>query len=248
MFRDAVAVLKEMALGLLWPINAPLEWSVGHMSKWSPGQWFKMIEIVGVLAAIVVIFVEFRIEKPIDRAVRIATLFAQIAQVHALPNKEGLGSLKPSVEALANEKVPMDGINLSGADLNNAEMSGARMYNSDLSAADLQSANLSDATLFAANLSGANLFNTNLSGTSLIFADFNRAKFRLTNVSGAIFGLDKILKFADEINQKTIWPSTKGLTQTQLDEACADPKNPPKNLPFDHDTGNQLVWNGAACP
>ena len=66
------------------------------------------------------IYQEFQ-QRKIDRGVRVATLFAQIAQVHALPEGKGLGALKPSVEALAREGVPMWDIDLSGAILTASE-------------------------------------------------------------------------------------------------------------------------------
>ena len=39
-----------------------------------------------------------------------------------------------------------------------------------------------------------------------------------------------------------------GLTQDQLDEACADPDNPPKlDGVLDAETGKPLVWRGKPC-
>jgi pentapeptide repeat protein len=96
--------------------------------------------------------------------------------------------------------------NLGGADLFGAKLSGASLIAAnldhallayaDLSGADLSLANLRNSILANANLSGANLYRANLSATGLSGANLNGAKLR----------------------------DAKGLTQTQLDEACGDSK------------------------
>ena len=113
--------------------------------SWLP--YMRIIEFIGVLVAIGVVLFDFLSVRPIDRAVRVATLFAQIAQVHALPGGAGLQALTPSVEALAKEKVSMAGINLSGANLVVADLSGAILPGADLSGAYLSGTNLSGTNL-----------------------------------------------------------------------------------------------------
>ena len=97
-----------------------------------------------------------------------------------------------------------------------ANFSGSRMLLAELSGTDLQGAVMSDTHLTLVKLTGASLHRTKLSGTDL---------------SG----------FHGE-GSTTTHPPT-GLTQTQLDQACADPDNPPK---LDEDSG--LVWNPQPCP
>ena len=75
-----------------------------------------------------------------------------------------MGALKPSVEALAREGVPMWRIDLSGANLSRANLSRAGLYCANLSGAELYSANLSGANLSRANLSRADLSGADLSG------------------------------------------------------------------------------------
>ena len=95
------------------------------------------------------VFEEFQ-QREIDRRVRVATLFAQIAQTHALPKDKGLRALKPGVEALAREGVPMHDFDLTGAYLENADLQEVDFTATLLKAALLKKANLRNAQLFRA--------------------------------------------------------------------------------------------------
>ncbi len=108
-----------------------------------------------------------------------------------------------------------------------ADLSSAKLDGSDLSGASLQGADLSGSYLTDAILSGANLSNANLSGATLVRA----------NLSNVILAHD---------GEKPV----TGLTQNQLDQACADPNNPPKlgGVVFDAETGKTLVWRGKSPP
>ena len=117
-----------------------------------------------------------------DRAVRVATLFSQIANLHALPDGKGLKGIKPSVEALAGEGVSMSNINLSGADLRNAQLSGAKLDGADLSGADLVGADLSLADLSHSDLTAASLYEATVTGANLYEANISDA--RLLGVKG----------------------------------------------------------------
>lgn len=238
MFDDAKSSLKEMATGLLYTVNAPLEWAVIEVSKWKPGEWLRMIEFVGVLAAIVVVFVEFRIEKPIDRGVRIATLFAQIADVHALPDDKGLNALRPSVEALAREGVSMSGINLSNANLSNAKLPGA-----NLSTANLEMAELYDADLRRVDLRGANVLQANFNGANLSGALLRGALLRRADLSGAnLNGADLKETILREVNlSRANLSNVQNLTQENLDLACFNGNQFPINIP------KELTWRGGIC-
>ena len=129
-------------------------------------------------------------------------------------------------------------LNLSGASLQNANLQGA-----DLSSLDLPIAgeevwqsrtftDLSRAHFFRVNLELANLKNADLSGTDLSGAILSGVDFKGTNLSGAKFSYSgKYLAM--------------GLTQSQLDDARADPNNPPQlDGVVDADTGIPLVWRG----
>lgn len=134
-------------------------------------------------------------KRQIDRGVREATLFALIARTHALPEGKGSRALKPSVEALARDGVPMKEINLSGADLRGAELAGANLkradlsgavlIEADLSGADLRGADLSGAIFSRANLTDADLCEVNLAGADLVGAVFEKAYMEHANLDGA---------------------------------------------------------------
>ena len=107
---------------------------------------------------------------------------------------------------------------LTGADLTGAEL--ALFVKADqpdvyLPGADLTDADLTDADLTGANLTGANLTGADLTGADLTGADLTGAK---------LF-------------------KAKGLTQAQLNKACADPQRPPElQGVFDAKTGVLLAW------
>ena len=109
-------------------------------------------------------------QRGVDRGVRIATLFAQIAQTHALPDRRGLSALKPSVQALANEGVSMRRIDLQGSDLSGLNLAGV-----DFEGANLKEVNFANTDLSTANLTSANLNRAILSGAVLIEANLNKA-------------------------------------------------------------------------
>lgn len=107
------------------------------------------------------------------------------------------------------------------------------LHYADLSSLWLEDANLSDAKLWDVNLCMAMPFGANLSGAELWYADLSGANLDGANLSGAEFS--------------TGWgeAAATGLTQAQLDSACADPDNPPKlDGVVDAETGEPLAWRG----
>ena len=107
----------------------------------------------------------------------------------------------------------------------------------DLHGAELINSYLSDANLFYANLVGAVLKkaflkNANLTGALLVNANLTGANLSDSNLTGAEFSVNGEL------------PAI-GLTQKQLDSACADPDSPPElEGTLDAETGEQLIWRG----
>ena len=106
--------------------------------------------------------------------------------------------------------------NLSNVNLQKASLFDAKLIKADLSGAWMPGADLSKAELISAELSGATLIKAILRGTNFQWARMFRANFYRADLSGAILF------------------STRGLTQKQLDSACADSGNPP-DLGRDHD-------------
>ena len=130
------------------------------------------------------------------------------------------------------------------------ERSGDKLYLRDANLSDLQvqSAKLSGAWLTNANLSGAVLPHADLSSARLRRADLTGVKFWDADLSKAILR-DANLSGADLCGVDARSPAyqapVRGLTQAQLDQACADPDNPPKlDGVLDAVTGKQLVWRG----
>ncbi len=113
------------------------------------------------------------------------------------------------------------GAKLVGAWLRDSDFSGALLWNADLSKSTIVQTNFSNAILAGANLSGAHLESANFTGANL----------QGTNISGTDFS--------------GLGSPAIGLTQPQLDEAVADPDNPPKlDGVRDSATGAPLAWNG----
>ena len=142
--------------------------------------------------------------------------------------------------------------NLSGAMLQDADLSRRNLHNVNLSGTNLLRANLSGAIFQDAKASSALLERANLSGASFLSADLSGAGLAMADMSGAQF-LDADLTSADiaEANLSGVefsvgGPQTaKGLTQAQLDDARADPNNPPKLTGvLDAGSGEPLVWRG----
>ena len=112
--------------------------------------------------------------------------------------------------------------------LTRAHLRGADLSEINLSNTDLPHANLSRAYLGRADLSGAYLLEANLAGATLA-----GTKMRGANLSGTMLTKDSLVGKA---------PLT-GLTQEQLDSACADSNNPP----ILEAVSEPLVWHDRPC-
>lgn len=128
---------------------------------------------------------------------------------------------------------------LSHADLSRAHLGLAKMPRclcdqTNFTAADLGGAELRGAMFLQANLRDASLAAADLTEASFLLSNLRGVSFRDTNLSGA--------GFVEES------PGEAGLTQRQLDEACADPDAPPELIKMvDAETGHALEWRGKEC-
>ena len=146
---------------------------------------------------------------------------------------------------------------LQGARLDNANLFKAKLWYADLSSPmddPINTTRLDDAYLVRANLIRAKLVGVHLNGAKLQRAELGRANLsnaRLVNadlwgtaigganLTGAILGDGgtSLGKDGESISIR--------ITQRQLDEACADPENPPVLQGIvDAETGEPLVWRG----
>ena len=152
---------------------------------------------------------------------------------------------RPALERKANFKLDLNRADLTGLRLVGASLDGADLTHAALSGAELAGARLRDARLWSANLtqarlSVATLTNANLLGADLTGADLSKAKLTDTDFSYA--NLTKA-----NLSEASL-AGTTSLTQEQLDQACADPDNPPElDGVVDAETGEPLVWRGKSC-
>ena len=130
-----------------------------------------------------------------------------------------IGEREPSAIGLEQRFgfiVDLRNATLSHGRLNDAFLRRAILANADLSFTFLDGANLSDAILWRAKLHRAKLADANLTGTDMSGLDFGTSPEPVT-----------------------------GLSQPQLDQARADPNNPPDlQGVLDAETGKPLVWTG----
>ena len=128
--------------------------------------------------------------------------------------------------------VSFDDVNLTGANLARVNLSWAIFSGAILSGASLKDTILHWATFLRTDLTKVLLMNADLTSADFLDANLDGARLTDANVSG--------VQFSNGGNQPVI-----GLTQAQLDEARADPENPPiLTGVVDAETGEPLVWRG----
>ena len=129
-------------------------------------------------------------------------------------------------------RTDLSGANLHGAVLTSAQLNGSDFSASILTKSYLTDADLSGADLECANLSGALLTDASLSDAFLVRAVLSGSDLTAANLCRTWFSI----KGGDP---------ARGLTQSQLDSALADPDHSPvlDGVP-DADTGKPLEWHG----
>ncbi len=165
-----------------------------------------------------VVLFDFLVVRPEDRVIRAWSVIAQ--------SNIGQGNIGQiaALKTLKKKGEDIRGINLNTAwlikaDLSDLDLSRVDFTTANLSSADLRGTNLTEAVFKGANVTGANFGGANLSGA--VFLEFPTGK---TNVTGANF-----------LNSVNI---------PDLSEACANPNNPPRNLPIE--VKRPDLW--VACP
>lgn len=134
----------------------------------------------------------------------------------------------------------LSGANLHGADFRDADMRRVNLTAARLRGADLRNANLCLVDLVSQNLWKGATFPTKLVGTRLEGADLRKADLSGADMRGASLAGAKL--------DGTDMRGVKGLTQEQLDQAYADPDNPPNlGSACDAKTGTPLQWRGKPC-
>ena len=156
------------------------------------------------------------------------------------------GETGRDLERAVGFKLDLDGANLRGASLHNSDLSGIRLNGADLRRV----------SFLGANLSGGQLNQADLSGAMLMGADLSVAEVSDAILSGASFSWDALYRqwetrgmtrdqFDAALDSDGWRRSAEGLTQARLDEARADPSDPPiLDGVQDAETGEPLVWQG----
>ena len=118
---------------------------------------------------------------------------------------------------------------------------GAFLLGADLTESLLDLAQLDRSSLSNARLIGAQLWGASLRGAELMEARLSGADLTNASLSDADLSTRRATFSAEGLFQGAV----KGLTQWRLDEARADPENPPKlDGVVDAETGQPLVWRG----
>ena len=143
----------------------------------------------------------------------------------------------------------LDHANLSPIQLSNGTLSLTQILDADLSGKFIQYANLDRVQVTRSDLSGAHFLGTKLRGAVISKSNLSGAEIKRTDMAGAkIPGTDLSGTYFYDPHGGAAPSTVTGLTQTQLDEACADPDNPPKlDGVLDAETGQPLVWRGEPC-
>ena len=145
------------------------------------------------------------------------------------------GSFIERTSAIFDSQTRLIGTNLSDTRMLSAKLSGSNLQGANLSSANLPDANLTSAFLMGADLSHSQLLDANLANAQLIAANLVDAEFTRADLSGADMS-------GSPANESDSRHPPVGLTQAQLDQACADPDNPPKL-----DASSGLTWNNRPC-
>ncbi len=151
----------------------------------------------------------------------------------------GINLSRAKMRRLVMPDLPLYSANMSDAELSDVDLSDTYFTNAILSGVTIADSDLSNALFLHSKLSGAEILGSDLSGAKIARTDMSGATLRNTNLSGTYF-----YEPVDGI----ITSQVTGLTQAQLDDACADPNNPPKlEGVLDAETGEPLVWRGKPC-
>ena len=169
--------------------------------------------------------------------------------------------------------IDLEGVNLAGLKLRGANLSRANLHGVSLANADLSNVNLSHAVLNYADFTSADISITDFShamlqhalcdqatfvqcnffqlfaltakitNANLVAVNFERAYMTQTDFSGSQF--KPVYHVENNEDDKKDWEEHCQITQSQLDDAMADPENVPifESGMLDPNTDNPLEWN-----
>lgn len=158
------------------------------------------------------------------------------------------GQVRP-LEALVSLGLPLYGMDAHGVSLGSTSVEECESeQRTELTNGKLANANLAKTNLRCSNLSGANLTDAVLALSCLEGAILRGAVLNRANLRYAVFENADLseVKLSDANLAYANFTSAKGLTQTQLDSACADPPNAPVHI--GDESARKLVWKPRQCP
>lgn len=205
--RDLIETRQRLAAAPRWLIR--VEWWAERALLWG-NSWFRRWALLRLAIAISVIvpvgwtiWTYTETLRDREQADRITAL----TLINSTVPKDH-PTVRQALAFLLSRNISLRNVQWSFADLTGANLSGAdlvraNLHNANFSGADLSGAKISDAGLSFAILTKANLRGAQLRGTELGGAELTNADFE--DVTGA----------------------------PDLSDSCADPDNPPINLPDD---------------
>ena len=123
---------------------------------------------------------------------------------------------------------------LQNSNLQNADLSGAKLLDAELGGACMDNVSLKKADLTDADARRADFRGADLTGARLVGTDLSYSRFWRVNFSGTV------LTNADLTGAHL--RTANNLTQSQLDQACANPKKKAPTVP------RGLKWKERDCP
>ena len=184
-------------------------------------------------AQIMSMFTAF-VRHPVADEAHVEEVMAKVGRPHI---REDVQVVVQAISKQNKEEINLKSDAISHLDLTNADLMYGDLRKAMIAFAYLRRANLYHATLTGADMRSVSLPYADLQKASLEGANLSRAMLYKTKLSDAIL--------SDAILSGAYLSEVIGLTQTQLDQARADPNNPPKlDRALDAKTGEPLVWTG----
>jgi hypothetical protein len=170
--------IRHSWLAPLRAIEFGFEWVAYALSRWA---LLEVLEYLGSFSVLIAVIFYFS-----ESGDRVKQRHYQAWQViNTAQGKGGSGGRIEALQELAEDGVPLVGVDVSGAFLRGIALAGASLLRADLHAVDARNGNFRGADLTGANLNSGNFRNGNLSGANLQYADMGDADFCSANLSRA---------------------------------------------------------------
>ena len=154
------------------------DWAVYWLSNWSFLETLEYLSSLSVLIAVIFYFA--------GAGDRLKQKHYQAWQViNTAQGKGGSGGRIEALQELANDKIPLTGVDVSGAFLQGLQLNRARLMRADFHNADVRNGSFAGAELVDSTLAGANFRNADFQGAKLRGADLTDADLTGANLKDA---------------------------------------------------------------